>query len=445
MASSTTARAAATSRRRCSWSFATSSQGLGSKPLLRAHDGFPERLRLAPARTPLLAVGHPQHHALPPGAYEATLERHAIARETAVGVHRLPEPAEPDQLVGVELGRRRLRHRRRHPAGQRGQREHVVAVVLEHPRKLAGPPSPKEVEVHARDQSAGEVVGAAEAEHVLLERPEPAVARAERSRARRAGVRRSRWKRSPGQRRRAEHEARLQQRQVEARSVVGDEAVEVSEQGLERGEQRGLLVEVAHEVLPNLEAVAVEEAGPDEERVGTGAARQARWSRCRGRGAACRRAPRRPPARAIARAGCVDLPGARERGLAVAMVEPEAPPDDEHRRRAPSPRRRRRAAPRARRGARSAAERVLGLDPPDDLMELGASSGSRSPLRDQPPEQRQRHGLGAAARPRSRAPRRTGSRSGSGTPGWSRARARGARAGPGRCRSASPMPPGWLS
>ncbi len=43
---------------------------------------------------------------------------------------------------------------------------------------------------------------------------------------------------------------------------------------LERGQQRRLLVEVAHEELAHLELVAVEEADADQERVGAGAARE---------------------------------------------------------------------------------------------------------------------------------------------------------------------------
>ena len=41
-------------------------------------------------------------------------------------------------------------------------------------------------------------------------------------------------------------------------AVVGDEAVELPEQLLEGGQERGLLVEVAHEELAHLEVVAVE-------------------------------------------------------------------------------------------------------------------------------------------------------------------------------------------
>ena len=72
-----------------------------------------------------------------------------------------------------------------------------------------------------------------------------------------------------------EHETRLEQRQVEAGAVEGDHAARALEQRGQRGEQRGLLVEVAHEVLRHHERVALDPAGPDEKRVGPGAPGQA--------------------------------------------------------------------------------------------------------------------------------------------------------------------------
>ena len=69
------------------------------------------------------------------------------------------------------------------------------------------------------------------------------------------------------------------------RAVVGDEAVELAENALERGQQRRLLVEVAHEVLPHLERVAVEEARRRRGRHRCRCRPRARWSRCRGRAA----------------------------------------------------------------------------------------------------------------------------------------------------------------
>src|SRR4029450_4905134 len=72
-----------------------------------------------------------------------------------------------------------------------------------------------------------------------------------------------------------EHEARLQQREIEAAAVVRHEAVELPEHRLQCAQERRLLVEVAHEELPHLEVLTIEEAHADQEGVGAGAARQA--------------------------------------------------------------------------------------------------------------------------------------------------------------------------
>ncbi len=72
-----------------------------------------------------------------------------------------------------------------------------------------------------------------------------------------------------------EHEARLQQRQIEAGPVERHHRPGAGQQRLQRREQRGLVVEVAHEVLDHHDPVVLDERGADEEGVGAGAAGQA--------------------------------------------------------------------------------------------------------------------------------------------------------------------------
>ncbi len=98
--------------------------------------------------------------------------------DSASGSAASQHPAEAGQRLRIELGMRRARHRVRDPAGERGQREDVVPVVLEHPRQLVRPLAPQVLEVHGGDQRARQVVVSQEAEHVLLDRPEPAVGQA---------------------------------------------------------------------------------------------------------------------------------------------------------------------------------------------------------------------------------------------------------------------------
>ena len=168
---------------------------------------------------------------------------------------------------------RRARHRVRDPAGEGDEREDVVPVVLEHARQLVGPLPAQVLEVHRGDQRARQVVVPEKAQHVLLDGSEAAV---DQSRAPEppGGAEQVHVEDLAGKPSPAEHEARLEQRQVEAGPVVRDEAVELPERLLEHGEQRGLLVEIAHEELAHLELVAVEEADADQERVGAGAARE---------------------------------------------------------------------------------------------------------------------------------------------------------------------------
>src|SRR5262249_17760659 len=140
----------------------------------------------------------------------------------------------------------------------------IVAIVLEHPRKIRGPLSPKIVEVDGRDHEARNIVVPSESEHVLLERSKPAIGQTSAPEppggAQQIEVEPVLRPAPPGQ-----NEARLEQRKIEAGAVVRDETIEVAEQIVERREQRGFLVEIAHEVLAHLEPFAIEEADADEE------------------------------------------------------------------------------------------------------------------------------------------------------------------------------------
>ena len=265
-----------------------------------ARRGFPQLARGLPARAPLLPPRQPPEEPLPRGAGKPALERHPVAGLAAVGIGRSEEPAEPRQLVGAQIDAGRLRDGVRHPPGERHQGQDVVPVVLEDARHLAGRLPPQVVEVRLRDQRARQIVLADEAERVLLDGAEAAVgqpgAPQPPRRRQEVEVEGSFRPAAPG-----EHEARLEERQVEAGAVVGHEAVDLPQKRIEGGQQRRLFVEVAHEVLPHLELAAVEEAHAHEEGIGAGAAGQAR--RLRVEIEEARPARRRVDARAISASG----------------------------------------------------------------------------------------------------------------------------------------------
>src|SRR5439155_1242062 len=124
----------------------------------------------------------------------------------------------------------------------------VVAVVVEHPRERRRPARAEEVEVERGDQGARHVVLALEPEDLALERREPAVGATRRENA--AGrPEEVEVGQSRGPAAAREDEARLEERQVEGRAVEGDDSRGLLEERHQRGEQRGLLVEVAQEVL----------------------------------------------------------------------------------------------------------------------------------------------------------------------------------------------------
>ena len=240
--------------------------------------------------------------------------------------------------------------------------------MLEDPRQLAHPLPPEVVEVGGRDQGAGKIVVAADVEDVLLQRPEAAIGQA-RAPQTASGAEEVQVEAVAPPATAGQDEARFQQREIKAGSVVRHETVGVAEQGGEGGEQRGLLVEIAHEVLAHLEPVAVEEADADEEGIGARAAGEAgglgvkvEEAAAGSGGAGARQHAQRPRS---------DLAGAGESLLAVTMVQIEAAPHEQD---PPVIRFLHGTAQRLfeRRSASGGmAEQALGLEAPDDLTELG--------------------------------------------------------------------------
>ena len=141
----------------------------------------------------------------------------------------------------------------------------------QHAAQRPGPARAQKIEVERRDQGAGDVVVTRDADHFALERREAAIGEARRPHAPRRAQQvevRQRGRPAP-----ARHdEARLEQRQVEARTVEGHQTAGPFEERPQRRQQRRLVVEVAHEVLHENEAVVLEPGGADQKRVGAGSA-----------------------------------------------------------------------------------------------------------------------------------------------------------------------------
>src|SRR5206468_3597830 len=146
-ACATIARAAGRSRRRCSWNFAISSQGSRSNASWS------------------LAASQSAH---------AASQRAARFSQRA----RRPRAARPRGGLGAQGAGGR--EGAAEPAGERDEREDIVAVVVEDPRQRRGPPGAEEVEVERRNQGARHVVLALEPDDLALERREPAVGAAGR-------------------------------------------------------------------------------------------------------------------------------------------------------------------------------------------------------------------------------------------------------------------------
>src|SRR5262249_9907715 len=107
------------------------------EPARRERRGFPQGASLFPAGAPLLAPGELEQDALPHGTGEPAVERLPVARNTAFQVDRLPETSESNQLLRMAFTVGRAGDGSRHPSGEHGEGEHVVAIVLEHPGERA--------------------------------------------------------------------------------------------------------------------------------------------------------------------------------------------------------------------------------------------------------------------------------------------------------------------
>src|SRR5215813_13492415 len=128
----------------------------------------PQRARLAPAGLLFLPSGEPEANPVTLFASEPGFERPLVIRGSAPRIATLPEMADAGQLTGGEVGIGRESTSK--PSQQRGQRQHVVPVVLEHPGERGGAPVAKELEIECRDEGAGDVVFTDETEHLALER-----------------------------------------------------------------------------------------------------------------------------------------------------------------------------------------------------------------------------------------------------------------------------------
>ena len=162
--------------------------------------------------------------ALPRGAREAAVERHPVAGLAAVGVGRLPEPAEPASSSGPSSGPRRLRDRVAPPSRRAPRARGCRGGCARRPAAARRAPCVGGSRSTRRDERAGQIVLADETQRVLLDGAEPAVRQPgapEASRGRQEVEVERRLGPAPAR----QHEARLEQRQVEARAVVGDEAV----------------------------------------------------------------------------------------------------------------------------------------------------------------------------------------------------------------------------
>src|SRR5690348_4653510 len=72
-----------------------------------------------------------------------------------------------------------------------------------------------------------------------------------------------------------QYEAGLQERQVKAAAVERHQTTRPLEQGGQRGQQRRLFVEIAHEMLDDDEAIAIEPPRPNQKRIRARAAGEA--------------------------------------------------------------------------------------------------------------------------------------------------------------------------
>ena len=162
-----------------------------------------------------------------------------------------------------------------HDGGEAGERDDVETVVLEDAFQRPGAACADVVEIELRDEFAGHVADARDAEYTLFELPEPAAFKLELPETARA-VEEVEVLHACEGRTAARHAiARFQQRLIEGAAVVGDQDVEVFEVRGEGGEGGGFFGKVAEEELADDEAGGRNASNAGDEGDGAGAAGQA--------------------------------------------------------------------------------------------------------------------------------------------------------------------------
>ena len=172
-------------------------------------------------------------------------------------------------------------------AGDRGERDQIEAVVLEHRLQRTRIAGPQELEEPSRDLEPVDIADAPQVQQHPLQRRQAAP----------AVVRISVRPRPPQPPRRMEHvevrhfvqrrrhamegPARFHHRHVEGLAVVGDDQIGLVEQLRGRREQRPLRVEAAQEELPDLERAERRNRRSRRERRRCRRRRSARWFRDR--------------------------------------------------------------------------------------------------------------------------------------------------------------------
>src|SRR5262245_33581467 len=192
----------------------------------RARRGLAQGAGLFPAGQLLLTTGESKQDTLPHGTLEPAVERFPVARDAALQIDRLPETTESDQLLRMTPTFGRAGDGGRHPTREHGEREDVVAIVLEHSGQRARALPAQIFEIGVGNHEPRQIVLPCEAKHVMLQRAEATVAepRAPETARRPQKVE---VKSVVGPATAGEDEACLEQGEIEARPVVGHDPVEV--------------------------------------------------------------------------------------------------------------------------------------------------------------------------------------------------------------------------
>src|SRR2546430_1251938 len=146
------------------------------------------------------------------------------------------------------------------PSQKTDQRQHIVAIVREDVSERRRRTTTQEFEVQSRNGVTGHVTRALHAQHALLERSESTIIECVAPHAPRRAHQIDVWEVSPPAAP-LQNEPSLQKRHIEAAAVEGDDAARAVEERRERGEERRLLVEIAHEELRPAQAIAVDPRG----------------------------------------------------------------------------------------------------------------------------------------------------------------------------------------